>query len=332
MAAMHASEEDQKNVQAALAVIDARTGDVLAYAGAPVVPGGRLPGLTWSKDGSIGSVVKPMVLVEQLESEAHNRPHRPIATLQPCAGKYAFGKQHLGCASAHGDSGRDPIEALADSCNTFFFQCAEGLGADGIDRALRRFGLREPSGADDPFAACWQPSIRGLTMADPRLDQNWPVPMRAVGYGVQASPLAVARAYAAFATGALPTLGLDLGVDRPSVPFLHLASEIEVVRAGLAACVRTGTAREIRALREFEVFGKTGTAEVGKQDQNNAWFAGYLPSPGRDAQICFCAVIYWVRDQVHGGDAAGQMVGSLLEAMSLDPLLDARYLQRESGR
>jgi cell division protein FtsI/penicillin-binding protein 2 len=334
MAALHAGEDDRRLVEAAVAVIDARSGDVLAYAGAPIVSDAPrdVPGVVWPGNGALGSVVKPMILVEQLESEALGRPHRPVATLQPCAGKYVFGDQRLGCGSAHGASGRDPVEALADSCNTFFFQCAEGLGGEGVARALRRFGLCEPLGPDDPFASCWQPSVRGLAVAKPRVHARTAVPMRAVGYGVEASPLTVARAYAVFATGALPTLGLDLGGDRPRISFAAVESELEVARAGLAACVQSGTARHIGTLREFGVFGKTGTAEVGQQDQNNAWFAGYLPWTGRDAQICFCSVVYWVADQVHGGDAAGRLVGFLLDGMRADSQLEARYLQRETGR
>jgi cell division protein FtsI/penicillin-binding protein 2 len=333
MAAMYVDQADRDLVKAAIAVVDARSGDVLAYGGWPIDGDAprNVPGVFWSSSGAIGSVVKPFILVEQLESEALGRPHRAIAELNPCAGKYVFGNQRLGCGSAHGDSGRDPVEAIADSCNTFFFQCAEGFGEEGLARALRRFGLIAAAD-DDPFADCWQGTVKGLRIASPRMHGGTAVPLRAIGYGVEASPLSIARAYSVFATGFLPTLGLRLGEARQRVGFGHLQAELDVVREGLRRCVVAGTARHIRSLAQFEVHGKTGTAEVSSRDQNNAWFAGYLPWEGRDAQLCFCAVVYLVADKVHGGDAAGQMVASLLESMKAHPDLNPRYLRREAGR
>ncbi len=334
MAAAHPEAVDRDRVQAALAVVDAATGDVLAYAGAPVTsPYARLlPGVVWSQNGSLGSVVKPLLLIEQFEREAHGAPHRPMASFEPCAGKYVFGQQRLGCGHAHGERGRDPVAALSESCNSFFFQCAEGFGADGVARALRRFGLCPPAG-DDPFASCWQPVVRGIPIATPKLSTAQAVPMRAVGYGVEASPLSVARAYSALATGALPTLGLRAGEARPRVVLHGIDGELEVVREGLRACVDGGTAKDIRLLRHFGVLGKTGTAEVGRRDQNNAWFAGYLPAPGGDGvQLCFCAVVYWVPHGVHGDEAAGQMVADWLAAVAADADLAGRYLAPEAGR
>ncbi|MBL9076533.1 MAG: hypothetical protein JNL08_03465 [Planctomycetes bacterium] len=335
IAASHVAEADRGHVQAALAVIDAGTGDVLAYAGAPVDSSAprNLPGVWWKGNGSLGSVVKPLVLVEQLRREALAVEHRPIATFDPCAGKYVFGHQSLGCLHAHGDQGRDPVDAIAVSCNSFFFQCAEGFGAEGVAQALRRFGLCRPAGDADPFAACWQPSVAGVPIATPRLSTAQAVPMRAVGYGVEASPLSVARAYAALATGSLPTLGLRADARRPVVALGDVHAELEVVRAGLRACVDTGTARDVTLLRHFGVFGKTGTAEVGRDEQNNAWFAGYLPGPGGDGvQLCFCAVVYWVPHGVHGDEAAGRLVADWLAEVEAEPTLAARYLAAGVGR
>jgi penicillin-binding protein 2 len=327
-------EKDRGRVEAALAVLDACSGDVLAYAGAPIVSewAREVPGVVWQGNGSIGSVIKPFVLIEQLQSELVGRPHRPIASFDACSGKLRYGDRVLRCDHEHWDAGRNPVTALAKSCNLFFYQCGVSLEEEGLARALRRFGLMKP-GADDPFAACWQASLRGIAVARPSVDTNTLLPRRAIGYEVAASPLSVARAYAALATGALPTVSLELGAGRPCVQLDGIDAELDVVRQGLRACVQTGTARGLDLWNEFQVHGKTGTAGVGLQGQNNAWFAGYLPWQGRDGQqICFCAVIYWVQDKVHGGDAAGELVAQLLKAMRADAVLNARYLQPVGGR
>lgn len=331
---LHADPADRERVEAAIAVIDARSGDVLAYGAADVTsPAVRnLPGVWWGGNGALGSVVKPFVLVEQLQSEAVGRPHRALGTLESCSGRFRYGGVTLRCSHAHWDGGKDAVEALAESCNVFYYQCGIGLGEPGVARALRRFGLEPPADAQDPYRACWQPTVRGLRVARPTPDHQVLLPQRAVGYGVQASPLHVARAYAALATGWLPTLGL-LPEPRPVVVLDGVDGELELVRRGLRACVQHGTARHLELLDELQVHGKTGTAEVGPDDENNAWFAGYLPAAGAaGVQLCFAAVVYWVPDRVHGGDAAGQLVRDLLADVHADPELNARYLAPAGGR
>lgn len=332
---LHGTAADRQKTEAAIALIDARTGDVLAYAGAPIVSPAAVdvPGIVWQGNGALGSVVKPFVLIEQLRAQALGLPHLPLQDVQACTGHFPFGGVRLTCSHQHWDAGRDPTEALAESCNLFFYQCGVGLGEAGVERALQRFGLAKTP-ADDALAACWQPVVPGLRAAAPTWAdaRHTLLPNRAIGYGVAASPLHVARAYAALATGALPTLGLST-VPRPHVALDDVAGEIAATWAGLERCVATGTADDLPLLRELGVHAKTGTAEVGVGGQNNAWFAGYLPPLGdAGVQLCFCAVVYWVPDGEHGADAAGQLVVDVLEAMRASPELHTRYLAPESGR
>jgi penicillin-binding protein 2 len=342
------SLEKKKKVEAALAVIDARTGEVLAYGGAPIIsPEARhVPGVVWVGNGAIGSVLKPMVLIEQLQSEALGRPHRSLATLEACNKKFRYGGTVIECGHAHWDAGRDPVEALAASCNLFYYQVGVGLGEEGLARALRRFGLMPPAAdGDGAFVDRWQPSVRGLAVARPsvnhldwidRFGKMWPkelLPRRAIGYGVQCSPLHLARAYAGLATGALPRLRVFAGEPAAAVSLGDLGAELEVVREGLRACVTRGTADELPLLQELGVLGKTGTAEVSDEGDNNAWFAGFVPGVSPDGvQLCFCAVVYYVADQVHGGEAAGQLVVDFLEGVRADPELTRRYLPSGAGR
>ncbi|MCR9247281.1 MAG: penicillin-binding transpeptidase domain-containing protein [bacterium] len=328
------TELDQKLVKASLAVIDARSGDVLAMAGAPIESKSArgVPGLSWGGNGALGSVVKPFVLLEQLLAETAGRPCVSLTELEPCSGKFRYGGRTLHCDYSHWDEGKHPVRALAKSCNLFFYQLALGLEPAGVDRALQRFGLL-PAEEGSEFRRCWQRSIYGMPWYRPAR-QRAMLPQQAIGYGVQASPLAVARAYAALATGRLPELGVVLGERRASVELADMEPELTLVRRGLELCVLEGTAVRVEGLKRFGVLGKTGTAEVGeKNDENNAWFAGYLPwTAGDGVQLCFTAVVYWTPDGQHGAAAAGTLIADFLANVNARPDLAARYITPGGGR
>lgn len=345
--AQHEDLLDQERIAAAMAMIDAHTGDILAYAAMQNElhvsadrkqrewRPGRRPGVGYGNDPSLGSVVKPFVLIEHLRAEALGQTGIRMAQMQPCEGKWEFGRgEWLGCGHRHGDAGRNPIAALEQSCNTFFFQATLGLGEAGLHRALQRFGLGRDDGAGE-FAATWMARVPSLPPNQrPRMDQRVKLPMRGIGYGVHALPVDVARAYAALATGYLPTLGVVLGEGRDVVPLGDYDAELRVVREGLRQCVvgSQGTARKVDFPAGLEVFGKTGTAEVGRAKANNAWFAGFLGHRGRGGvQIAFAAVVYGVKDGRHG-DGTGHLVADVLRGMQGDTQLQARYLVPEGGR
>lgn len=324
--------DEYKLVEAAITLIDAQTGDVLCHAGAPIVSSNAVdvPGVRWTGNGSIGSLIKPLIAVEHLECVRTGLPHRPVTEMKPCEKRLVL--DHIRsapfmCDDTHGYESHDPATAIAESCNIFFYQAGLGLGNEGLRRALRRFGLLEPEGGADPFAACWQPSIPGLATAKPRMNEGRWLVQRAIGYSVQASPVQVARAYAGLATGALPTLGLRFGEQRPRVSLDAFAESIGVACDGMRQCVLSGTAKKLGPLlKDLGVHAKTGTAEVGTKGQNNAWFAGFLPQPSRGGvQIAFCAVCYWVPDKTHGS-YVGNMVVDVLTEMQRDDRLREYYL------
>lgn len=318
-------------IDAAMALVCAHSGDVLALAGAPAeIEGeGRVPAvLAWRVTGSIGSVVKPLFALEQLTSARQGLPHAPHAGFAPCERVWRHGGRTFECDGHHGAPGTDPVAALGRSCNVFFFQAAQGLGEAGLRRALWRFGLEEPlgGGGDGRYQA--RPAGLPPALAPaPRWTGARALPMRGIGYGIEANPLHLARAYAALATGALPELGFVRDQRRPARPLGADAGDLATVQAGLYDCVVAGTAARIPGLAAFDVHGKTGTAEISADGANNAWFAGYLPHAAPDGvQLAFCAVVYAVPHGVHGAEAGGELVAEVLEAIAADPVLRARYL------
>lgn len=333
---------DAGKIEVGFALVDADTGDVLALAGAPreaegvpLVP----PALRWRGNGALGSIVKPMFLLEQLVAQRTGFPHANLGALDPCPQKWrGRDGRFYRCDHAHWGEGTDPVAALAKSCNTFFFQVAEAMGEDGLRRALWRFGMSEAGagGGDGRYQARPAELTAGLAAAPRWLDGAQGLPMRGVGYELEANPLTIARAYAALATGRLPTLGLRYGEARATFSLGATDEELALVRRGLLECVESGTAREIEGLSREGVYGKTGTAEirVSGKDANNAWFAGFVDPVHTGAQLAFCAVVYAVPDRVHGADAAGLLVAQVLDAIRADAEMSSRWLPplRSGGR
>ena len=335
----HARGSDPGKIDVAMAFVEADSGDVLALAGAPravndipVVP----PALRWRGNGALGSIVKPLFLLEQLVSERRGLPHADLAALDPCPQKWR-GKdgRTYRCDHAHWGDGKDPVTALAKSCNTFFFQLAEAMGENGLRRALWRFGMQDVSttGGDGRFQARPDELPANLCAGPRWIDEAQDLPMRGVGYSLAANPLTIARAYAAIATGRLPTLGMRYGEARPSYSLDANESDLALVRRGLVECVESGTARDIEGLRREGASGKTGTAEIriGGKDANNAWFAGYLEPAAGGARLVFCAVVYAVPDRVHGADAAGLLVADVFDAMRDDAAIAQRWMPVQRG-
>ncbi len=332
-----ALDRNPAGMATAIALLAPATGELLAFGGRPLRRDGKPVWVTaacrWPTTGAIGSVAKSFVLLEQLDARRHGRPSTPAETYRPCTrtGYQVPGMpRSLTCSGLHGVAARDPAYALAHSCNFFYYQAAEGLGADGVAQAFRRVGLLPYSADED--GPRFVRAVPGLgQLARPRGERQL-LQLRAIGYGLNATVIHVARAYAALATGVLPPLVLVPGARHPAPAPLDVhPDDLAVVRAGMAACVESGSARRLPSLRALGVRAKTGTAEISNRTgANNAWFAGYVG--GDRPTLAFAAVAYAVPDQQHGGDVAGVLVADLLAAVQADDTLRQRYLDGARAR
>lgn len=355
----------------AIALIDPENGDVLALVGRrhrlgrPGMPAeegwtiGAMP-VAWSP--YVGSVAKPLVALEYLRavregSEDAAAPLVDPSSFPACEGTWQPGEeipyrgrpQYCGAAGArhyHGAEARSTSDAIAESCNIYFFEAASRLGPAGLLRAYARFGWHPGEDVAGIADGTYQDRLDGMVRlygGGPRVevDSAFPVPKKGIGYGLAVWPVFVARAYAGIATGALPRLRVVR--DEPAVVtrMPYTDEELAVVREGLALCVRTGTARRqlsgfaerLRATHGAVLVGKTGTAEVLSaardprgEGLNNAWFAGYVAGADRP-RLAFAAVVYRTEDS--GGLAAAPLIQRLIEGIASDPELSAEYLRGE---
>ena len=139
----------------------------------------------------------------------------------------------------------------------------------------RATGLR---GFEEPEGTIPTPEWKEVTFGDDpwRLGDTYNT---AIGqYGVQVTPLQMARAAAAIANGGTllpPTL---IASTTPRARTLDIEPHVfDVVREGMRKAAQSGTAAAVH-MPFMAVAGKTGTAQVGAQNQfMNSWIIGFYP-------------------------------------------------------
>ncbi len=262
-----------------------------------------------------GSTMKPVVALAALRRGVI----APATTLDPCHGAYRYGNRTFKCWSSHGAV--NLIEALAVSCNTYFYQVGLRLGIDSLTAFAAECGLGRPTGIDLPGERGGNVPTRAWL--DRRYGRGrWgagSVLNFAIGQGeVLVTPLQLAVLYAAIAnngTACRPYV-LDHAdsagrtVHQTAVKTTRLPvsdADLKQVRTGLNRVVEYGTAAAVR-LKEVAIAGKTGTAQNPPRP-DHAWFVGYAPAD--DPEVVFSVL---VENAGHGASVAAPIAARLIRA------------------
>jgi len=212
-----------------------------------------------------------------------------------CQGSTMVGARKYSCWEVHGN--QNIIQAIAHSCDIFFYRSGLLVGAQAIHDYALRLGLGRSTGFDLPYSASGfipSPLWRKINKF-----QNWfdgDTANLSIGQGeCLVSPLQVTAMLAVFANGGfLPAPfviksvgGLDLSAKKKRLSWVGLGKgTLETVRAGLRQVVvdSEGTANNLANL-PVSVAGKTGTAQVPR-GLTHAWFAGFFPFDKPQYVIC----------------------------------------------
>ncbi len=245
--------------------------------------------------------------------------------------------QKFFCWISKYERGHGPIaveEALAQSCDIFFYQVAggfrdfAGLGLDRLARYAQTFGFGELTGIDLPGeTAGLVPTTRWKRL---NYGESWVTGdtyNMSIGQGFMlSSPLQLLNATTAIANGGtLYRPHLVKAVTDPDGKTVSVtearvirkvdvsAKNIATVQAGLKAVITRGTATNA-GLVGIAVAGKTGTAEyAGPRDAKgnlptHAWFTAYAPAD--KPQIALVVFVY------NGGEGSETSVPIATEILS----------------
>jgi penicillin-binding protein 2 len=284
-----------------------------------------------------GSTFKVMLATAALEEGVINEN-----TTFFCPGFYQLEgvERKWHCWNHHGHGTVSVVDALAYSCDVFFYNVGVRLGPDRINEWARKLGLGIKTGIDLPGEVEGLiPSREWKEARQKELYPNNPWEWRwypgntvnlAIGQGEAATtPLQCAVMMAAIVNGGhrvRPFINEALG---PS-PSEALISErtLKIVQAGLRKCVEkdapppTGTGKAAK-IPGMIVLGKTGSAQMVSLEQHkefkseedipydlrdHAWFvSGVLD---REPKIALCILI---EHGHHGSSAAAPLAKKVME-------------------
>ena len=227
----------------------------------------------------------------------------------------------------------DLRQGLMHSCNVYFYNVGQRLGAERLCYWLRQFGYGSPPGTGLPGESggrvptaqwLWGRQGRSFVPADAR--------MMAIGQGfLEATPLQVANAMATIARDGQylsPRVVLDGGPVRVQRRLDIPPEAWQTVQAGMYDVVNTpgGTAQPYAGGAVVPICGKTGTAQAsplridsngnGRIDSGDqivkqgdmAWFAGFAPRSS--PRIAFAIMAEYV--ETGGGQTCGPLAKELV--------------------
>lgn len=225
------------------------------------------------------------------------------------------------------------VEALTQSCNTWFYQVAIKVGAPPIIDTAHKLGFGHRTGVPLKAENAGNiPTDDYMLRVHNRKIKQGDVANMAIGQGdILITPLQMAQAMGGIATGGhlhqtrlvkqVQTLDNRVVAAYPDrireeVPMNDVVKQ-QLYKALLAVTEDgQGTAHQAQ-VKGYDVAGKTGTAQWGPTDKQRtaAWFAGFVPAD--NPQYAFAALYEGEPNDhsVHGGSHAAPLIGKVFKAV-----------------
>lgn len=227
-----------------------------------------------------------------------------------CPGFIQLGNRRFNCHVLTGHGYLDLPNALAQSCNVFFYTMGnEYLGVNKIVDYCYRYGFGEISGIDLPG------EVAGLVPTPEWKQETQGVPWvggdtvnMSIGQGfVLTTPLQLADMVAGIVNGGTIYQPHVLKEVRDSSSYdiietnqpkilrtLNLRSDtIKDTQDAMRGVITHGTAAPVITTKAVQIAAKTGTSQTGSADDKHSWFAAYAPYNYTDINDVVVVVV-WV--------------------------------------
>lgn len=268
-----------------------------------------------------GSIVKPLVGLAALEKGDVEADHQVY-----CDGRYEVGNVGISCASRYGHGDVEIVEAIKQSCNSYFVDIGMKSGLKPMRTIFRRAGLGEKPGIElDGVRAGRVPSEEWMRQ---RFDRGW-LPIDSAYLSIGQFALNITPLQAAVFAGAIANGGTVYqpyivdSIKAPEGALLESSSplpvdslrvkqeNLQLIQRGMYLVVNSSSGTGRRAANEtVSMAGKTGSAQVLTPDDRhtNAWFIGYAPAD--EPRYAFAVLVEYGDS---GGREAAPLAGEFFE-------------------
>lgn len=276
----------------------------------------------------------------------------PDTAITDCQGYMRIGGQMVNgrmvggrlypCYNGRGHHGHVTLrEAIAQSCDIFYYALGLQVTADGLAAEARRFHLDQPTGIELPHESsrATVPDTAWKQRVKPEDEPKWfpgDTANMSIGQGyVLENPLTMACFTASVARGETytkPTLVHTPNAPRQkSDPIGLTADQYQALIDGMEMVTTTGTAKlitQIPALKipGVRIAGKTGTAQVRVNQQgkvgtiNVAWFICFAPI--ENPQIAIAVMVE--------GETIGEEFGGGRQAAPVAAMIMKKYFEKKA--
>jgi penicillin-binding protein 2 len=322
----------------AVVALEVRTGEVLALASMPTYNLNDVsPRISTDKFNEIeedgawtnravnglyppGSTFKILVTIAGLRAGLLDPADDSIV----CNGSLMIGSRRFSEVGEEPHGAMNLRDAIAHSCDIYFWSQGQKIGVDAIAAEARRFHLDQRTGIQ-------LPETRSMLIPDPawkervRKEKWFPGDTANISIGqgdVLVTPLEMACFAASVARGELstkPTLLHDPNAAPQHAPPIGLTpAQRAVLLGGMEDCTITGTAYFLTRLKDLQIpglriAGKTGTAQVSGK-KNIAWFICFAPLENPEIAVAVAVEGDTPGETVGGGRYAAPIAQSVLKA------------------
>jgi len=276
-----------------------------------------------------GSVIKMGVALSFLENDIGERFN------VNCSGSLPIGNRNFRCWKTKGHGYIDFVNAIAQSCDDFFYKGSLRIGINKISKTLDKLGIGQKTGIDlnNEFVGInpnkeWKQN---------RLKQPWYIGetvITSIGQGnMLTTPLQIARYTAFFASGKLPKPHLvkdafeepqELNFDKRYIKMMQkgmfdvsnatFGTAKRYINSKVTIAAKTGTAQVVSIPQSEKVRMKE--SELEYYQRSHAWITAYGPYKNPKYVVTII--------QEHGG-GGGSATGGVASKI-FDKLYDLGYI------
>ena len=263
-----------------------------------------------------GSIFKLLVAAYALENKLVNLEEK----LVDCKGGVKYGGRFFGCWKKEGHGKMNLLDAIRESCDTYFYKLAEMINLDDFKKFVDICGFTKKTGIDILNERS------GFFPASDWYDENYSkfgwtrghILNLMIGQGeVLVTPLSMACFYSAIANGGILhkphfvdyfySSGKKEKIEYEKTKLPIKQETLKFLMKSLDAAVNAkGRTGGMARVRDIRVGGKTGSAENYKGEPH-AWFVAIAPLP--EPEI---SVVVFIEYGGSGADIAASIAGKII--------------------